>query len=314
MNDTLPPKALIVPPHNPLDFSQGIILFVSRCLDWRPYLPTYEPQRFYFDTNECSQLSGINNIETQANFLKSSMSAEAIKFFTDNGYFDANGSFAFSERYTGIKSGTSINGNSQKAFWDAVRKFGLYPRSKFAYTLAQSEAFSTQEAMCADYYDANKITPDMDALAIQVLEYFAIVYEYTWYNLTQTCPRDLMRTEVQHAPLQIGTPACPSWNSGNVTNCGETDVAHATFAYAINPDGSIADRDQYNPDDKTLSADYFVPIVIKGVVTVAVPAVNGNAMVSLSTIIEFFRFLIAAGLWTVKGIRGTLNAGELALA
>lgn len=302
----MPPKALQLPKKDPNLFPKGDIPFVVRCKDWRPHLPTTEPQKYFYDTNECSQLSGVNSVETQLNFLKPTMSTEVIAWFNANGYIDTNGSFAISERYTAIKSGTSIDGNSQESFWNAIKAYGILPRWKLPYSMEQSMKFQTQEAMCADYYDPKSITPDMEMFAKQSKQYFDCVYEYIWYDLSKTCPRALMETEMQHAPLHIGTPACPTWNTGTVTNCGEMDVAHATMSPYIESSLITDIRDQYNPYDKTLSADYFIPIVIKGVITLSSGTVN-EPYVTLSVLLQFIQFLKDFGLWTAKGLRGIIN-------
>ena len=302
MNEQIIPHALLIPPLAETDYIVGGVTQIEPVQrnpsgDWTAYLPTDEPQKYLFDTNECSQLSGINTVETQCNFLlkNNQLSSEAVQWFTSNGYIDSNGNFAFSERFTGTLSGTTINGNSQWAFWQTVSRYGLLPRQDFNYSMAQSQKFSTQQEMCNDYYNINNITDAMKAKALQTAKYISVQYQYVWFNLSQSCPVNLMTTALQHAPLQIGTEVCPSWNSGMVYPCGETTPSHATEMVKWNGDKSSTIRDHYAPYDKTLEIGYFYPIVVQGVIS-SVPQVP---YVTLQTEIWFIQILKSIGLWKV---------------
>lgn len=288
------PESLIVPEVRPEDWLKGDIAYEDRCDDWSKWMTTKEPQKFKFDSNGCTQTSGINSVEVQMNMLKSSMSIEALRWFTDNGYFDDNGNFDFSWRYTGIKAGCSINGSSHKSFWDSVRKWGLLPRRCLNYTMERSMGFSSQTDMCADFWDPSVITPEMEELAKGALKWVDFEYEYSWFNLGMTCPQSVLDYEIRHAPLHIGAPVCPDWNSGSVTACGSTRPAHSTLLWDAKP---RIIRDHYNPYDKTLSPDYFIPIVVKGVVTLKRPKAIGDQMVELTTISRLLEILRKLKIW-----------------
>ena len=106
--------------------------------DWSEWLPTFEPQSFSGkDSDECSQLSAVNALETFMNWLAKTgkMTAVALNWFTQNGYIDSNGSFAFSEDFTGILDGTSINGNLAQNAWKCFQKYGVLPRSQLNWSL-----------------------------------------------------------------------------------------------------------------------------------------------------------------------------------
>lgn len=266
METQIPPIALITKERDPRDYVRGINSQIVPTVNvpsgnWLAWLPTNEPQKFKFDSDECSQLSAINICETQCNWLKynNKFSQEALDFFNSNGYIDSNGSFAFSERFIGILSGTSINGNTITAFWDTVRKNGLLPRNDLNYTLAQSQQFLTQEAMCGDYYDKGYITQAMKDKALKSLSYIQVQYE--WVS-------DIV-TALKQAPIQIGIPVCvDNWNQTNVPFCPSTVPAHCVEVYADNIGFYI--RDQYAPYNKVLDKSYFIPQIIMGVIT-AVP-------------------------------------------
>lgn len=301
----LPPKSLILPEITSTDYLKGDITYDARCLNWQPYLTTKEPQKFKFDSNGCTQASGINSIETQLNFLRNDFSVEALRWFTDNGYFDENGNFDISWRYTGIKAGCSINGSSHISFWDAVRKWGLLPRKMLNYTMEQSQKFYSQEEMCADFWNPAVITKEMETLAKGALQWINVEYEYTWYNLEKWCPSDLMKAELKHAPLHIGAAVCWTWNSGDVKSCGQTHPAHSTLAFKENDDQSTMIRDQYNPYDKKLSSDYPITIVMKGVVTVKDPMLSPTLSVSVWQ--QFVAILRKIGTLTAKGLRAVID-------
>lgn len=295
---------LILPEIHEADWLKGAIAYEARVPTWSMWLTTKEPQKFKFDSNGCTQFSGINSVETQMNFLRPHMSDEAYAWFLDNGYIDGEGHFDFSWRYTGIKAGCSINGSAHKWFWDAVRTWGLIPRTMLTYTMAESQRHDTQESMCAEIWDKKAITPEMDALAAKSRQWLNTEYEYSWYNLNATCPREIIERELRHAPLHVGTPVCPTWNSGVVSPCGSTHPVHSTMMYDPTP----VIFDHYNPYSKTFSQDYFVPVVVKGVVTLRKAPVKVERTVELSTLKRLIEILIGMGAWPYKKLGSIIRA------
>lgn len=272
--DQIIPKALIISPRNPKDFTKGInspIPYVVRNTDadWTPYLPSKEPQKYKFDTNECWDLSMINSVETQCNFLKTTggIPQESLDWFTKNGYFDANGNFAFSERFLYALSGVHENGNNQWEAWRLSSKIGLLPRSMFMYTMDESLKFASQHEMCRDYGDTSKITDSMRQIALQCLQYINIAYEWVGKEGVMPDIRDI-KAMLYQSPLQIGIPVCmATYNSGNVVYCGLKDPGHAITLITINSLDEFSVFDHYNPYIKNLSSDYLIPLVTHGVVT-----------------------------------------------
>lgn len=272
--------------------------------DWSGYLPTREPQKYKFDTNECSTISATKCLEIQFNFfLKTGkFGAEFVQWLTNNGYIDENGNINFSERFSGIMAGTSINGNSQSYVWESIRKAGLLPQRDLGYSPEQSQKFLTQYDMGEDYYDPNAVTDVMRAKAKLIFRYITIQYEWVWANAAASCPKDLIRAALKQAPVQVGTPACPDWNTGSVHPCGDTAAEHATTIYNEQSDDTLNDFDHYNPYLKTLSPDYFIPYAIKPVVTVN--TVSGEPTVSYSVIQQLIDILKRIGEWTAKAVNG----------
>lgn len=279
--DTIIPKGLQVVRPTQDDFIKGSFFtlpFENRMPkgDWSAHLPTYEPQKFKYDTNECSQISAINDVAIQCNFLyrTGKMSVEAFNWFSSNGYIDANGLFAFSERFTGILSGTSINGNNQWNAWTCMSRYGLLPRKDLMYTMEESNKFNSQAEMCTDYYNPAVITEAMRAKALQALRYLQIQYQWLWNDVV-TCPVGLIPKALQQSPIQIGTPVCFDWNGNKITNCGKTTVDHATTLYKSNSDQSWGILDHYHPEFKGLPLNYHMPIITQGIVSL-VPVVDKN--------------------------------------
>ncbi len=269
------PKGNIQLPRSPTDFVKGIFSSIPYVVrnetgNWTPYLPTYEPQRYKFDTCECWCLSGINSIETQCNFLMATnrFPESTIQWFKSNGYIDSFGSFAFSERFIYILSGVFNNGNDQWSFWKLVNKYGLLPRADLEYSLSESLKFNSEDDMCKDYGDVSKVTPAMRQKALQCLKYINIAYEWVGEDGIMPQIQDIKATLLQ-APLQIGIPVCmDTYNTAAVSYCGITEVTHAVLLYNLGNDNFPFDfRDQYMPDNKALSTDYFIPCVTNGVVS-----------------------------------------------
>lgn len=256
------------------DWVKGDITHVVRneSGDWTQDLCDYEPQKFKFDTNECAQLSSINSVETQCNYLKRTkqFSDEAIKWFEDNGYFDENGRFDFSERFTAILAGCSINGSSQWWAWQSMSKYGLLPWKDLHYTMEESEKFDTQEAMCKDYYNPSAITQAMKDKAIQALKYIDIQYEWLRNGGVDVGDFDGdFKKELQQSPIGVGVPICSNagWNSGTPGVCSIQIAHHAVMQYNQTDKDYKIIWDHYHPASKTLPPGYTVFLAIKGYVT-----------------------------------------------
>ena len=243
--------------------------------DWSEWLPTFEPQSFSGkDSDECSQLSAVNALETFMNWLAKTgkMTAVALNWFTQNGYIDSNGSFAFSEDFTGILDGTSINGNLAQNAWKCFQKYGVLPRSQLNWSLEQASQYPDQASMDLAYYSTTRITPAMLNLAAESLKYMNV--SWGWIGDGNTpISRLTLSQGLQTSPLQYVIPI-PSpvsdWNTTDIVYTGGTTLSHCVTGYNIVEgtfDFPIDITDQYIPFEKKLQSNYFIPIAIAFFVT-----------------------------------------------
>lgn len=238
--------------------------------NWSKYLGFKENQKFFlWDTDECCTLSQMNVLEIIFNWLRATgqFSTEALAYFQSAGYIDETGSFAFSERFSAIMNGTTINGNSHYVVWNAVRQFGLLPRRDLNYTVDRAQSFGSQEAMCNDYYDKSVVTSDMKVKAVNIFKYVDIQWEWVAIGQFDATPAAALLAGLKQSPLHIGTPVCPDWNDGDVQTCSSQLVQHATTLYGRQSNGKWNIMDHYNPFLKTFDADYCIPYAVKAVVT-----------------------------------------------
>lgn len=246
--------------------------------DWNypiSYFGKYENQRWgYYDSNSCWCVSSINCIEDQLEWLwkNNKFSKEAKDFFTGYGFIDKDGDFSLSERFIEILSGVKDGGNSQDEAWRLIKKYGLIPRSYLTYTEDKARSFSSQDDFRIDYFGKSNITQGMLDLAKEFLAHVNIDYQQigkTWTTPNTNALRDALR----QSPLQIGIPVPYDWNQVEVKWDGSYNAEHAVELYAITNDGKYKIFDQYQPALKVLSADYYIPIVTQGVVTVKNPII-----------------------------------------
>ena len=237
--------------------------------DWTAWLPTFEPQSFQGkDSNECSQLSAINALETFMNWLAKTgqMTAIALNWFTSNGYLDANGSFAFSEDFTGILDGTSINGNIAQNAWKCFQQWGILPRSMLNWSDEQASQYPDQASMDLAYYSHSRITPAMDALALESKKYINIAWGWIGDGNTPIS-QSVLSAGLQTSPLQYVIPI-PSpvslWNQILIPYTGGTNLAHCVTGYKTDYISSYFYYiiDQYEPYQKQLASNYDIPIAI----------------------------------------------------
>lgn len=246
--------------------------------DWSAYLPTYEPQRFIYDTDECSQLGGmINPLETYFNWLKATgqIPRDFLDFLTNAQYIDASGSFSFSERFTAILDGTSINGNSPQNAWKCFQKFGVIPRSRLNWTLVDAAQFPNQALMDTTYYNPAVITQEMIDLGARFLTF---IKQIGW-GWTGGVGNGSMA--ISDANLQTGLKTSPCawvisdpdpvilWNEVDVPYTGGKNLDHVITGYKIDETQKFSKlaTDQYQPFKKQLSSIYPIWVAIAFFVT-----------------------------------------------
>ena len=250
----------------PTDYIAGVnspLPFVSNIPsgDWTSYLPDFDLQKEQgFETDACVTFSAVQSTEMQINWLLKTNQLpqyhidqlKSLGFLTD-------GTFHASERYIAVLDNTTTNGNTMPAPWDAIRKYGLIPYEDmpFSYTITDWAEYYTQP------------TPDQIAKGQKLLELFAFNYEYIWQNPTTSCPIDLIIKHLQQAPLCISTPVCWPWNQLEPPVCSDTTAEHSTLVYSQDQLTHILDH--YVPFLKEFPAGYFIPYVVKGIVSIVPP-------------------------------------------
>lgn len=173
----------------PTDFvaaeAAGVIPYevVNPSGDWRPYLPAGErqssvpaPTTGERDSMSCVTFSAENSIETQE------------KQQTGK---DAN----YSDRWTAVESGTTINGNYLWKVADTIRKMGLAPNSLYP-----------APATPWDFNEYHKPIPEslrnqLKAEGLKWLEKWEIFYE--WIPVT----KESLLHHLKQAPLQLVYPS-----------------------------------------------------------------------------------------------------------
>jgi len=244
--------------------------------DWTPFFGHYQQQRWgQWDSDSCWCLSAINCIEDQLEWLSKNgmFSKEAMNFFTSNGYIDSDGDFSLSERFLEILSGIKDNGNSQWVAWQLAQKYGLIPRSQLTYSVQQAQQFNNKASFNTDYFNPSLVTPAMLTLGKQFLTYVNIASQWIGNN-NQTPNLQIMQAALKQAPLQLGIPVPQdgSWNQTLIAYNGRTQADHAIECYAIDTLGYHI-FDQYQPNLKILSANYFIPMCTQGIVTAIAPVI-----------------------------------------
>ena len=133
------------------------------------YLPKGELQFGREDFMDCVSRAVNNILETKFNYLidKRKLSLGNHAWLLEKGYI-VGGKVEFSDRFVAVNSSTTREGNSIKAPLDAVRKFGLIPKSKLP-----AESWMGFD----DYHDKNKITIELFELGMEFTRRFFINYE-----------------------------------------------------------------------------------------------------------------------------------------
>jgi hypothetical protein len=239
--------------------------------DWTPYFGKYQNQRWgLWDSNSCWCLSAINCAEDQLEWLyKNGMfTQEAKEFFIKEGYIDEDGDFSLSERYIEILSGVHDNGNNQMEAWRLMQDFGCIPRKDLTYTVERANKFAQKLLFNADYFNMAEITEEMTTKAKKFKSYVSIARQWIG-DAYRTPDAQIIKAALKQAPLQIGVPVPnPSylWNNEKVVYAGEKTVDHAIELYKFDDTtGEYCIFDQYIPNLKRLSKNYYIPFITQGI-------------------------------------------------
>lgn len=230
--------------------------------DWRPFLSTDESQiGVYFDTMACVTFSALNCVEAQMDWLVANnlVPQAVLDELKTMGYFDANGKFNASDRFTAKMSGTTHQGNYLTAVWDSIRNHGILPESDWAYPRDQRTPVFVWE----DFYA--EIPQPLKDKALRFKQLFDIRYQ--WLVPGNGATQANFKSWLQLAPIQLATAVCSPWNTSDVIKACSLAVGHATMMFsALN--GWFDIEDHYKPYQKRLALDYPIPNALQGVVYV----------------------------------------------
>jgi hypothetical protein len=229
--------------------------------NWERSLPTKEPQGFAFDTMSCVTFSATNLIEDTINekIKLGLISKEATDKMKSWGFFDEQGSFNCSDRFTAKMSGTKTNGNTLQAVWDSIRKDGLVPESVWPAGGKTWDEYMSEIPQQVKDFAKNILT---------VLD-----FQYEWLITGQCGTPDMAKIKeaLRQCPLQIAAPVCPADSTGTYQPCGSCITQHATIIYKADGE-NFWQFDSYDPYSKKLSKHYSMPYILKAVVTEKKPA------------------------------------------
>lgn len=263
--------------------------------NWTLHLSSYETQLLKFETNECSQISVMKCLATYCNYLKATnqWSPAALDFWNSNGYIQADGLFYFSEEFTAILDGTTINGNIAQNAWKCVQRYGLLPRSMLQMTVADSQQYNSEEEQDAAYYNVSRVTPAMYALGEASLKFFVLWWGWVGDGTT-AISLETFNTALQTAPIQIIIPIptpVSLWNQTNVPYTGGTSLEHCDSFYAtvMTSTYPISIDDTYQPHLKYLAENYYIPIALQGIIIPKTPIADGVVTAPSKTWLDEFK-------------------------
>lgn len=235
--------------------------------DWTPYYGKWFHQRpSAKDLSICWNVACCESQETQLQFLAATgrFSKEDMDWFKEKGYIDADGDFYLSRRFIAVISGVRDNGNDHAEAWRLSKKYGQIPNSMFPYTND------------VHFFEKNFITQEMKDLGQEFLKRVSIEDWELGKRWTRR-PIEQLRAATFECPLQFGVPIpfMPNaWNQEKIDWDGNKQPAHSIECRKVDQTGEYPYKifDSYNPHLKELSADYYIPLITRGRVSVKNPA------------------------------------------
>ena len=212
--------------------------------DYRPPMQKQKSNKTGFESNDCTGFGYCRELATYLNYcLKNNLLPPTFTdWATAKGYIK-NGSFMFDPQVLGIMAGTTSAGNWLQTVADTARKRGLAP----AGTLPGPDGYATSDY--AGFYNPSLITPEIDALCKEFLQYVDLPYQ--WLTGKGTLEMDGLKA----CPMYVALCTCGGWNNPPVPWCNAGNAAN--HAVEQTEDQTIVDS--YDPDVKQLSADYNIP-------------------------------------------------------
>lgn len=227
-----------------------------------------------FETDACVSFSADDQLETCGDFdiAAGRWPATFVTWLKTNGYFNANGTLNFSDRFTAKMSGTTTAGNSLPAVWASIAKNGLVPETSWPFPL--SEMTNEQTTDWNIYYGdvpADVVALGQEFLAQLKLNGLQIAYEWV-VSSGQGTTEELLKEALTIAPLQIATAVCAPWNTAAPINGCGPGAQHATMLANIDASGIYDILDHYVPFQKQLGKDYNISYAMRGVIqSIVVP-------------------------------------------
>lgn len=250
----------------PGDYIAGAVsavIYTERLKDgqWHnKYRPTEEKQiGVYFDTMSCVTFAALNSIEEQVAYLveKGLLKGDGLQYLKDLGFFDENGKFNASDRFTAIMSNTTKQGNYLNAVWESIRVDGILPEKDLPSKLDDRTPWEWE-----DWMDKKVITDELKEKAKKVKNVLQFAYEWV------STDRESLKYHAKQAPLQIAAPVCSPWNTTEIIKACSAGAGHSTLVDGYIDKKELKDFDHYNPFAKRLAWDYKIAAAIKGVVEV----------------------------------------------
>lgn len=253
---------------------------VNATADWRLLEPPGEWQkdmRTQFETNACVSFSANDALETYGDFcIKNNLwPVSLVQWLRDKGYFNADGTMNFSDRFTAKMSGTTIDGNSLPAVWESIRANGLVPESLWTSDFAKLPTQGETQVNWNLYY--SNIPDSVIALGKEFLTMFnsvnpnrAVQWEWIAYPGVNMTP-DGFGQQLKTSPLQIATVVCDGWDTNTVINGCGAGVGHAIMLSYVEPNVSYHILDHYNKFDKQLALNYVLTYAVRGLLIPVAP-------------------------------------------
>lgn len=280
---------VLLEPPKPEDWSVGGISgisYESLCDDWRPYLPSYERQKKWFDTMGCVSFSDNNVLETLLNFYYKTgrMPVATIAWAGSKGYIGADDKFNLSDRYLAKMSGTTKGGNSLNNVAQTVHEVGIVPESVYPFP----DNYTWDE-----YYAI--VPQSIIDLGAESLEYFGFLYEWVGTS-PDTNTTQHLTYHLKQSPLQLATAICGGWSTDDPVQACTKAVSHATMLYGIASDGDREILDHYEPFEKDLAADYPINYAMKFAIQFKTPDMIDRTTKyyaqARSTVLAMYRILL----------------------
>jgi hypothetical protein len=241
--------------------------------NWTKYLPTPEKQnRMYtyagtlynFDVLACVTFSALNNVEIQLKQMiaTGALAGDNLAALRALGFFDDQGNFNASDRFTAKMSGTTREGNTLEAVADSIRNDGLLPESDWTFPDVGTDPDANWNAYYAEIPQALKDK------AKKILDILTFSYEWLLLDTPNQDTVGTVKRTLFSTPMQIAAPVCWPWNTTDIIKkCDDTTAGHATTIYDYTEEQFFNDFDHYATAYKKLAWDYFIPYAFRYFVT-----------------------------------------------